>query len=79
MKIQFEGTEGEISFVLKSEFSAVQVRNDHEANGPRLEIRDMRTGSVIYLDPLELESLVYIRHEELTRFLDPGLTRWSGD
>jgi hypothetical protein len=63
---------------LTSEFADVEVSLDTEGNGPRLRIRDVRTDVSVLLDPLELESLVYVRHDELAGFLDPGSTRWSG-
>jgi hypothetical protein len=57
---------------LISEFAAVEIARDDHANGPRLMIRDLRSGEVIYLDPLELAALAWLRHEELLPLLDPG-------
>ncbi len=57
---------------LTSEFAAVEVARDDRGNGPRLMIRDLQTGQVIYLDPLELAALAWTRHEELLPLLDPG-------
>lgn len=57
---------------LKSEFAQVRVELDTTANGPRLMIRDMRTGMTNYFDPLELESLAWARHEDLAPLLDPS-------
>lgn len=65
-------------FVVESEFALIEVSLDRTANGPRVAIRDLKSGSDGYLDPLELESLVYVRHEALTKFMDPGSTRWAG-
>ena len=57
---------------LTSEFAAVEIALDDAGNGPRLMIRDLLTGQEIYLDPLELAALAWIRHEELLPLLDPG-------
>lgn len=62
---------------LKNEFAAVSVEQDHSGNGPRLKIRDAHTGKAVFLDPLELESLAWARHEDLAALLDPSLGRWS--
>lgn len=60
---------------LKSEFAQVRVEVDLNANGPRLMVLDLRTGMTNYLDPLELESLAWARHEDLAPLLDP----WRGE
>ncbi len=57
---------------LISEFANVEVARDDSGNGPRLMIRDLRSGQCVYLDPLELAALTWARHEELLPFLDPG-------
>jgi hypothetical protein len=57
---------------LASEFASVEVARDDGANGPRLMIRDARNGRCVFLDPLELAALAWIRHEELAPFLDPS-------
>jgi hypothetical protein len=64
--------------ILKSEFACVRVEPDHSGNGPRLMIRDERSQKTIYLDPLELESLAWCRHRDLTRLLDPARRDGSG-
>ncbi len=61
---------------LSSEFASVQVAIDHDANGPRLRVEDLRTGQVGYLDPLELETLAWLPEGGLHRLLDPSLHRW---
>lgn len=62
---------------LRSEFAEVRVELDTSANGPRLKIEDIRTGMVNYLDPLELETLAWSRHEDLAPLLDPSYSRWK--
>lgn len=57
---------------LTSEFAAVEIERDDSGNGPRLMIRDAHSGKCIYLDPLELLSLAWARHEDLLPFLDPS-------
>lgn len=59
--------------ILNSEFASVEIDRDDSGNGPRLIIRDLRSGGrCILLDPLELAALVWVRHEELMPFLDPA-------
>ncbi|MGH7915572.1 MAG: hypothetical protein ACREPW_13150 [Candidatus Binataceae bacterium] len=65
---------GDAIFRLASEFALVEVARDRRGNGPRLMIRDMRSGRCIFLDPLELAALVWMRHEDLLPFLDPART-----
>jgi hypothetical protein len=65
---------------LISEFAAVEIARDDRGNGPRLMIRDSRTGRCIYLDPLELSALAWARHEDLLPLIDPSrLDRHSKD
>ena len=64
------------SITLANEFATVEVTRDDSGNGPRLLIRDLRTGRVMLLDPLELAALTWVRHEELAPFLDPS--RFTG-
>jgi hypothetical protein len=59
-----------MSLRLTSEFAAVEIERDENGNGPRLMIRDMRSGKSVFLDPLELAALAWVRHEELAPFLD---------
>lgn len=62
---------------LRNEFAHVYVELDETALGPRLKICDVRTRQVTYLDPLELESLVWCCHKDLKYILDPAFRRWS--
>jgi hypothetical protein len=59
-----------------SEFAAVRLSIDHDANGPRLRIEDLRTAHVGFLDALELETLGWLPEGALHRLLDPSLHRW---
>jgi hypothetical protein len=61
---------------LKSEFAAVALEVDPRANGPRLRIRNLQNGRIVYLDPLEVASLTWLDHERLGPFLDPSQTGW---
>jgi hypothetical protein len=83
MGIQFDGT-ATVSVpgagaIIGSEFAEVAVRIDEEANAPRLRLEDLRTGRVRFLDALELETLVWLSDDKLTRLLDPSADRWRGD
>jgi hypothetical protein len=62
--------------VVNSEFAQVAWRTDHEGNGPRLRLEDLRTGRVRYLDALELETIVWLPEGRLDRVLDPSFERW---
>jgi hypothetical protein len=59
-----------------SEFASVSLSVDHDANGPRLRIEDLRTGHVGFLDALELETLAWLPEGGLHKLLDPSLIRW---
>lgn len=61
----------------RSEFARVSVRLDRSANGPRLEVTDLKSGRTACFDPLELECLAWTRHEHLADFLNPGVSRWA--
>ncbi len=65
-----------IATELTSEFAAVGLSIDHDGNGPRLRIEDLKTGRVGYLDPLELETLAWLPEGGLHKLLDPSLLRW---
>ena len=57
--------------IFRSEFAMVEVLRDESANGVRLSIRDMSTGALIYLDPLELEGLTRVDHTQLITLVVP--------
>ena len=62
--------------VVGNEFAQVAVRVDRDANGPRLRLEDLKSGRVRYLDPLELETLVWLPDGHLRALLDPSADRW---
>lgn len=62
--------------MLRSEFANVMVELDDGANGPRLKIYDIKGQKGIYLDPLELESLAWVEHDDLAVIIDPSFRRW---
>jgi hypothetical protein len=62
--------------IISNEFAAVDVELDEGANGPRLKIEDLQTGARTFLDPLELQSLVWVPHKDFEPFLDPSAYRW---
>jgi hypothetical protein len=65
-------TLGEVS----SEFASVALSIDHQGNGPRLRIEDLRTGHVGFLDALELETLAWLPEGALHDLFDPSHLRW---
>jgi len=65
--------------IVANEFAEVSVRTDHQANGPRLRVEDLKTGRVRYLDPLELETIVWLPDGHLRQLLDPSADRWRED
>ncbi len=62
--------------VVGSEFAEVSVNVDTEGNSPRLRLEDLRTGRVRYLDPLELETIIWLQDGHLSQLLDPSADRW---
>jgi hypothetical protein len=62
--------------IVESEFATVSLAIDHDANGPRLRIEDLRTARVGFLDALELETLAWLPEHALDPFLDPSRHRW---
>ena len=64
---------------MSSEFAEVAVSLDHQANGTRLRLDDLRSGRVRYLDALELETISWLRDEHLARLLDPSADRRRDD
>ena len=67
------------AWVIGSEFAQVAVSLDTAANGERLRLQDMRTGQVCFLDPLELETIVWLRDDHLSSLMDPSADRWRHD
>ena len=55
------------------------MKLDGEGNSVRLRVQDLRTGHARYLDPLQLEALVWLSDERLTALLDPSADRWRHD
>jgi hypothetical protein len=67
---------GKGAVVLGSEFASVRVSVDLTGNGPRLRVENRQNGRAVYLDPLELACLTWLRHRDLGPFLDPSQTGW---
>ena len=63
--------------VVRNEFAAVGVTPQRSACGIRLRIEDLRTGQHVELDALELESLAWTHHHDLSPLLDPSASRWT--
>ncbi|MEJ2864084.1 hypothetical protein [Actinomycetospora flava] len=62
--------------VVANEFATVSVSVDDRGNSTRLRLEDLRTGTVRYLDALELESIVWAPDEWMRALLDPSQHRW---
>ena len=58
--------------IFQSEFAMVEVSRDDSANGVRLLIRDVPTGRMIFLDPVELESLTRVDHSFFVPLVAPS-------
>ncbi len=69
---------GRRRIVVHNEFAIAAVELSGEPGRERLSIEDLRTGTCVELDALELESLAWVSHADLAQFLDPGRTRWVG-
>ena len=67
---------GEDPVEIANEFAFVRVRKVHTRNGERLEIQAPRRGTLIRLDPLELETIACNFDE---RLLGPDFKSSDGD
>ena len=65
--------------VVRNEFAVVAIELYGAPGRERVRIEDLRAHAVVELDALELESLAWAAHFDLTALLDPGQTRWRGD
>ncbi|MFJ3339179.1 hypothetical protein [Streptomyces sp. NPDC086766] len=64
--------------IVRNEFAVVAVTvRDAGSARPRLLIEDLRTRQTVELDALELESLAWAQHKDLSPLLDPSRTRWA--
>jgi hypothetical protein len=65
--------------IVRNEFAAVSISLCDPGPGrSRLRITDLSTGQAVELDALELESLAWARHQDLSPLLDPSQSRWPG-
>ena len=58
-------------WLLKNEYASVKVTVDTEGKGTRLKVEDVSSGSVIYLDPIELQALAWATKDDLSIFTRP--------
>jgi hypothetical protein len=63
--------EQDVQWLLKNEYASVKVTVDTEGKGTRLKVEDVSSGSVIYLDPIELQALAWATKEDLSIFTRP--------
>ncbi|MEU5397837.1 hypothetical protein ABZ348_00870 [Streptomyces sp. NPDC005963] len=76
-----EGAEDNVvesEFTVINEFTAVRISKVRTPNGHRVEIRSLRLGHRIRLDPLALESISWQTPEVFSRFLDQPFGPESG-
>ncbi|MFE2043076.1 hypothetical protein ACFXAZ_19540 [Streptomyces sp. NPDC059477] len=60
----------ESEFTVVNEFTAVRISKVRTRNGHRVEIRSLRLGFHLQLDPLALESISWQSPEVFSQFLD---------
>ncbi|MGW6460699.1 hypothetical protein ACWF94_33030 [Streptomyces sp. NPDC055078] len=60
----------EAEFTVVNEFTAVRISKIRTRNGHRVEIRSLRLGHRVHLDPLALESISWQSPDTFSRFLD---------
>jgi hypothetical protein len=65
--------------VIGNEFAQVSVTFDTEGNSPRLRLTDLRSGRARYLDALELETIIWLSDDHLSKLADPSADRWRDD
>ncbi|WP_455359634.1 hypothetical protein [Streptomyces sp. SYSU K21746] len=65
-----EGDVVEAEFTVINEFTAVRISKIRTRNGHRVEIRSLRLGHHVHLDPLALESISWQSPDTFSRFLD---------
>ena len=63
--------EEDVQWLLKNEYASVKVTVDTAGKGTRLKVEDVSSGSVIYLDPIELQALAWATREDLSVFTRP--------
>lgn len=63
--------------IVRNEFALVGITVHTTATGTLLHIEDLHSRQVVELDALELESLAWSRHGDLSPLLDPSQTRWA--
>ena len=62
---------------IQNEFARVALDLDEAGNGPRLRLRDLKTGREAFFDALELEALAWSTQADMAPFLNPSLGRWK--
>ena len=67
---------GQGKLQLENEFANITLCVESFGNGARLVIVDAKTARQLILDPLQLESIVWVGEEALSTFVDPA-HRWS--
>lgn len=63
-RISFRERNGHAFLILRNEFATVHVSVDQRASGVRLVVSDPEGGTSIGLDPLELEAISRMQHDD---------------
>ncbi|MDA8269935.1 MAG: hypothetical protein M0Z39_00795 [Actinomycetota bacterium] len=63
--------------IIKNEFASVEITIDEAACNQMLKIRDLRSGSEVELDALELEAFTRTSHRQFETFVDPDRLKES--
>ncbi len=63
--------------IIKNEFAAVEITVDDAGCSQMLKIRDLRSGSEVELDALELEAFTRTSHRQFETFVDPNWMKGS--
>lgn len=63
-RISFRQRNGHAFLILRNEFATVHVSVDHRPSGVRLVVTDPEGGTSVGLDPLELEAISRMRHDD---------------
>lgn len=58
--------------LIRNEFAMVEVSVIKTLNGSSLKVQDVRSGSEIILDALELEAFTRASHWQFSSFVDPS-------
>lgn len=59
-------------WLVRNEFACIEVSLDTRGNSPLLCLRNTNSGEVRLLDPVQLEAILWLSDELLTKLCDPA-------